>query len=79
MNPIELASILLQAGVILTAAVWAVSKIVRQSAVMNESIRHLSENVGRLSKTVDRVDKRLDTHERRIIRLEEQGNHGQAV
>ena len=90
MDAIELAGFLLNAGVILVGAVWAVSRMVKSNAltnanldklssVTNANLEHLSESITRLSESIDRVHKRLDTHERRIIRLEEQGNHGQAV
>ena len=54
----------------MTTAIWAVSKISRDTATLSQSIIHLDTNVNRLTKKIDHLDQRTNDHEGRIIRLE---------
>lgn len=55
---------------LIVGGVWAVGKISRQTAVLDNSIEHLSRSIEQLTASITRIDGRIDDHSSRITRLE---------
>lgn len=73
-NSITIIGILLNILTLVIGGVWAVSKIGRQTDVLDANIAHLSSAIDRLAHVVGKLDGRVDDHERRLTILETRGD-----
>ncbi len=70
------AGFVLEAGAIVVAVVWFVSKMQGQAKVLDQTVRNLATSVRDLSSAVNRLDDKLDSHSERLARLEAYNEKG---
>lgn len=71
-----LIGVVIAVGSIVVSAVWAVSSIKKDIALLRQSIGHLTSSVKALRTELKHVDERSDDHERRLVVLETRGERG---
>lgn len=67
---INVIALLLTAGSMIVAAVWFISRMKTDTALLRASLDHLTAGVTALTIKIDHLDKRVSDNEARIIRLE---------
>ena len=69
---IVVVALVISVASIVGTGVWAVSSIKKDTALLRQSITHLTEAIGELRAKHEHLDQRSDDHEHRLIRLEAQ-------